>query len=218
MDTPPPIPPIEYEGPIFDVFGNILKMIRVFAILCAIVFTGAGGMLAWEFFFFVKGIVQAPGPIVEQWQTAMAPEQELFGATAAPVAPPAVVPAPAATLAPDAPEATSPDTPTPVPAAPEVPVPLNVPEATPEPKPVDEDPTQFHPARNDDAELFLNFASSVLDRFDAGHYSWLVGMCFLAVFCWILGKVPGVMISVGAKVLVELLNADKPKPRGISGL
>ena len=215
MDTPPPIPPIEYEGPIFDVFGNILKMIRVFAILCAIVFTGAGGMLAWEFFFFVKGIVQAPGPIVEQWQTAMAPEQELFGATAAPVAPPAVVPAPATA---PAPEAANPDAPTPVPAAPEVPVPPNVPEATPATEPVDEVPTPFNPADNDDAELFLNFASSVLDRFEAGHYSWLVGMCFLAVFCWILGKVPGVMISVGAKVLVELLNADKPKPRGISGL
>lgn len=217
MDTPPPIPPIEYEGPIFDVFGNILKMIRVFAILCAIVFTGAGGMLAWEFFFFVKGIVQAPGPIVEQWQTAMAPEQELFGAAAAPVASPtsAAVPAPAAA---PAPEAASPDAPTPVPAAPEVPVPLNVPEATPAPEGVDEVPAPSHPAHNDDAELFLNFASSVLDRFDAGHYSWLVGMCFLAVFCWILGKVPGVMISVGAKVLVELLNADKPKPRGLSGL
>ncbi len=217
MDTPPPMPHVEYEGPIFDVFGNILKMIRVFAILCAIVFTGAGGMLAWEFFFFVKDIVQAPGPIVEQWQTAMAPEQELFGAAASPFSPPAptAAPVPAAT---PTPEAATPDAPTPAPAAPEVPVPLNVPEATPAPAPVDEVPTQFHPDHNDDAELFLNFASSVLDRFEAGHYSWLVGMCFLAVFCWILGKVPGVMISVGAKVLVELLNADKPKPRGLSGL
>jgi hypothetical protein len=195
-------------------------MIRVFAILCAIVFTGAGGMLAWEFFFFVKGIVQAPGPIVEQWQTAMAPDQELFGTTAAPFAPPtsAAVPAPVAT---PVPEAAIPDNPTPVSAAPEVPVPPNVPEVptAPDAAPTDEIPVPYPPARNDDdAELFLNFASSVLDRFEAGHFSWLVGMCFLAVFCWILGKVPGVMISVGAKVLVELLNADKPKPRGLSGL
>ncbi len=208
MDTPPPMPHIEYEGPALDLFGNLLKMIRVFAILCAIAFTGAGGMLAWQFFFFVKDIVQAPGLIVEQWQTAMAPaQQELFGPEAAPVTPPAA----AATPAPVAPA--TPPAPTADPAAPAAPaVPADA-------APTGEIPIAYPAAQHDDdAELFLNFASSVLDRFEAGHFSWLVGMCFLAVFCWILGKVPGVMISVGAKVLVELLNADKPKPRGISGL
>jgi len=216
MDTPPPMPHIEYEGPALDLFGNLLKMIRVFAILCAIAFTGAGGMLAWQFFFFVKDIVQAPGLIVEQWQTAMAPaQQDLFGPEAAPVTPPVATAPPA----PDAPA--TPPAPVADPAAPASPVALNAPEVPPAPDaaPTDEIPLAYPAAQHDDdAELFLNFASSVLDRFEAGHFSWLVGMCFLAVFCWILGKVPGVMISVGAKVLVELLNADKPKPRGISGL
>lgn len=204
MDTPPPMPPREYEGSDFDAFGNLLKIIRLFAILCAIAFTGAGGMLAWHFFFFVKDIVQAPGAIVQQWQTAMAPMQhDLFGpeATPAPVAPP-VVPA--------APETSG------TPALPEVAADPQVPEVPVVPVP-DEAPVHFTPTHNDDAELFLNFASSVLDRFEAGHFSWLAGMCFLAVFCWTLGKVPGVMISVGTKVLVELLNYEKPKYRGPSG-
>lgn len=204
MDTPPPMSPIENEVPVFDIFGSILKMIRVFAILCALAFAGAGGMLAWHFFFFVKDIVQAPGVIVEQWQTAMAPDQQdLFAPEAAPVTTP---PVPAAAAAPDAPA--SPPAPA-VPATPEAPAAPEVPATT-------EAPVHFAPTHDDDAELFLNFASSVLDRFEAGHFSWLVGMCFLAIFCWILGKVPGVMISVGAKVLVELLNYEKPKPRGPS--
>jgi hypothetical protein len=202
------MPPIEYDGPVFDVFGNILKMIRVFAILCAIVFAGAGGTLAWHFFFFVKDIVQEPGPVVEQWQTAMAPkQQERFVPETPPVSPtpavPVVQPAPA-----------SPEAPA-VPVDPAPPEAVTVPVV---PEPIDEAPVPFTPTHNDDAELFLNFASSVLDRFEAGHFSWLVGMCFLAVFCWILGKVPGVMISVGAKVLVELLNYEKPKPRGPLGI
>ena len=211
METPPPMPPIEYDGPVFDVFGNVLKMIRVFAILCAIGFTGAGGVLAWHFFFFVKDIVQAPGAIVEQWQTAMAPNQQELFVPETPQVPatpavPEVPPAPATAEAPAVPV---------VPVVPATPEAATVPAV---PDPIEEVPVQFTPTHNDDAELFLNFASSVLDRFEAGHFSWLVGMCFLAVFCWILGKVPGVMISVGAKVLVELLNYEKPKPRGLSGL
>jgi len=212
MDTPPPTPPIEFDGPVFDVFGNILKMIRVFAILCAIAFTGAGGMLAWHFFFFVKDIVQEPGPVVEKWQTAMAPEQqELFAPEAPPVPLTPAVPA-------TAPEAAQP---VPAPDAPAVPADLDVPAdpAVPE-APDPEDPLRrnFTPTHNDDAELFVNFADSVFDRFEAGHFSWLVGMCFLAVFCGILGKVPGVMISVGAKVLIALLNYENPKHRGPAGL
>lgn len=207
MDTPPPMPPVDYEGPVFDIFGNVLKMIRVFAILCAIAFAGAGGMLAWHFFFFVKDIVQAPGAIVEQWQSAMAPKtQELF-VPETPPAPPAPEATPAAPALPPAPAA--------VPVVPEVPAVPAIPEV---PEPIDEAPVHFTPTYDDDAELFVNFANSVMDRFEAGHFSWLAGMCFLAVFCWILGKVPGVMISVGAKVLVELLNYERPKPRGPAGL
>lgn len=229
METPPPVPPIEFDAPILDVFGSIFKLVRVVAVFCSLLLAGAGAVLAWNFYYFVTNIIEEPGQTVQKWQVAMAPV--IQQSPIAPIAPaftttPTPVPPTAEAMA----EPTSPsvapvsltagtppvDTPaTPAHASstevtdasePEV---LNVPDAAGQVIPGQPDP---------DTKLVLGFADSVLERFQAGHFSWLLGMCFLAVFCWILGKVPGVMISVGAKVLVELLNADKPKPGGISGL
>lgn len=211
MDTPPPIPAEQAEVHFPDFFVVMVKMLRVFSILCALAFTGAGGVLAWSFFHFVKDIVQEPEQVVGKWQTAIAPaQQERFAPEAAPVPP---TPAPPA--APTAP-ATS-DTPT-VPVVPEpiAEAPLTL---APDPAPAGETDHHVHrsesfsPAMSEDrnTELILNFANTVLDRFEAGHFSWLAGMCFLVIFCWILGKVPGVMISTGTSVLVALLKEDKPR-------
>lgn len=205
MDTPPPMPNVEFDAPIVDVFATVFKMIRVIAIVCALLFVGAGGVLAWNFFYFVQDIVLHPDAVVGKWQTALAPAQQALFAPDVPGVPPAP------TL-----EATADPATVPVPTAPVVAVLPTDPAAAevpvvPEPAPVDTVPIAFTPSEDDDTKLFLDFANSVLNRFELGHFSWLVGMCFLAVFCWVLGKIPGVMISAGAKVLVELLNFEKPK-------
>lgn len=212
MDTPPPIAPEQTEVRLPDLFVVMFKMLRLFTILCALAFAGAGGMLAWSFFHFVKDIVQEPGQVVGKWQAAMAPAQRERVApaatptTATPTLPPVATPVDVAT-----PVETTPPAP---PAAREAAVTL-----APDPAPADETDHHahtsgsFNPAMREDrdTELILNFANTVLDRFEAGHFSWLAGMCFLVIFCWILGKVPGVMISTGTSVLVALLKEDKPR-------
>lgn len=209
MDTPPPIPTVELDTPTLDVFGAVFKLMRLLAIACALLFAGAGGLLAWNFFYFVTDIIREPGQTVQRWQTAMAPlaQQDLF----APVAPVfKTTPEPLSSVPPTTPAPETASSPNTTPAAPtEAPTEATVPPVAPEAVPIDAAPLPTYPQENQDTALWLNFANSVLDRFQAGHFSWLLGMGFLALFCWVLGKIPGVMITAGARVLVDLLNYEK---------
>lgn len=161
------------------------------------VLAGAGGVLAWNFFFFVKDIVENPDVVLVKWQSAVTPPQKLFDEPEAPAIPPA--------SSPEAPAASDP-------AAPPAVAPPTDPAAAQTPATALEDiPVAHTPPENDDTEQFLNFADSVLDRFEKGEFSWLAAMFFLVVFCWILGKIPGVMISLGSGLVTALLNHDKAK-------
>lgn len=213
METPPPVPPIEFDAPILDVFGSIFKLIRVVAVFCSLLLAGAGAVLAWNFYYFVTDIIKEPGQTVQKWQTAMAPVIQqspiaplapAFNTTPTPVPPSegaTTVSSPAEPPSADADATPAPVAPSEVnvAGAPEV---LNVPDTGGQMMPGQPDP---------DTKLVLGFADSVLDRFQAGHFSWLLGMGFLAFFCWVLGKVPGVMLFAGTRVLLELLNSEKPK-------
>ena len=79
MSTPADIPEVEaVENPdmLRGCFFAAIGALRAIAIIGAMVLTGAGAVLAYELFYFVKGIVQEPAGIVREWQAVVREEPE----------------------------------------------------------------------------------------------------------------------------------------------
>lgn len=98
-------------------------------------------------------------------------------------------------------------------------VPLETESLTPVPETVtnDDTPTESEsdsrrknipPRADNDAAAFIAFADRTMDRLELGEYSWLIGVGCLAIFCWLLVKIPVMLITLGTQLLLGLVNVS----------
>lgn len=51
---------------------------------------------------------------------------------------------------------------------------------------------------------WVGLAGQALEALEAGSFNWFAGLALLVAFCWILGKIPALIITTGLRVLVDL--------------
>lgn len=60
----------------------------------------------------------------------------------------------------------------------------------------------------DDEPPLVDVATLLLDRLEVGEFSWLIGVGFLVIFCWLLLKIPVMLITTGTRLLLGLVNVS----------
>ena len=172
------------EIPGQSLLDSFLVAIRVIACGGALLAIIYGVILAIQLFGLFRGIVENPAEIIASWQQAVEQAQ-----------PEIADPTPAATAETSAPTvgetADAGDGTTPAIAASEAVTPTPpIAKATPQ----------------EDTPDFIRFADHVLNRLEMGQYSWLIALGVLVVFCWLLVKIPGMLITLGTQLLLGLVN------------
>ncbi len=173
------------EIPGQSLLDSFLVSIRVIACGGALLAIIYGVILAIQLFGLFRGIVENPADIIASWQQAVAHAQPEI-----PVAVPTAgeeVPVPEVNEATDAVEGTTPS--------------IDPSEAVAPAPPVAKASPQM-----DDRPDFIQFADHVLNRLELGQYSWLIALGILVTFCWLLVKIPGMLIMLGTQLLLGLVN------------
>jgi len=173
------------EIPGQSLLDSFLVSIRVIACGGALLAIIYGVILAIQLFGLFRGIVENPAEIIASWQQAVAHAQPEI-----PVAVPTAgeeVPVPEVNEATDAVEGTTPS--------------IDPSEAVAPAPPVAKASPQV-----DDRPDFIQFADHVLNRLELGQYSWLIALGILVTFCWLLVKIPGMLIMLGTQLLLGLVN------------
>ncbi len=173
------------EMPGQSMLDSVLVSIRVIACGGALLAIIYGVILAIQLFGLFRGIVENPAETIASWQQAVAQAQPEITETL----PATVVDTPVPT-APDSSEGVEETTPAIDPSEAIAPTPP-VTKATP---------------RVDDSPDFIQFADHVLNRLEMGQYSWLIALGILVIFCWLLVKIPGMLITLGTQLLLGLVN------------
>lgn len=233
IDTPERIPSLGLlRGAFYALFG----LLRAVAILAAISLVGAGIFIAYDVYLFLRHIVEEPQGIVREWQVVVQADRAPSATPFEPV-PEAAAPPAATTL--EAPEA--PDAPAPAEAgepSPDAPAPAPQPEEVPDAAATTEPPSEpdaIGEAADADAEdwreerglrrpalpaprapepqvSWTALAERALDSLEAGDVNWLLGLALLVAFCWIIGKIPGMLVLAGTRLLVELFKSLRDAP------
>lgn len=167
---------------LLDSFLVSMRVIACGGALLAIVY---GVILAIQLFGLFRGIVEDPAEIIASWQQAVAhaqPEASVSAPTAG-----EEVPAPATEEAIDDVEGRTPS--------------IDPSEAVAPTPPVAKASPQV-----DNRPEFIQFADHVLNRLELGQYSWLIALGILVIFCWLLVKIPGMLIMLGTQLLLGLVN------------
>ena len=209
---------LNQESGLLNSLDSMLMAVRVVASVGAVIAIGIGVVMAIQLFGFIRGIIDNPETHIAQWQLAM--DQSRMAGTPLPVedapvessgeaqnaTPAASVPATAA----EAEDASS----APVPPA------ESVGDSTGSAVPntassgiADEAPGRAVSAKaplgpDPDVPAYIALADRVMDRLEGGQYSWLIGVGVLVVFCWLLVKVPVMLITLGTRLLVGLVNVS----------
>ncbi len=173
------------EIPGQSLLDSFLVSIRVIACGGALLAIIYGVILAIQLFGLFRGIVENPAEIIASWQQAVAHAQPEI-----PVSVPTAgeeVPVPEVNEVTDAVEGTTPS--------------IDPSEAVAPAPPVAKASPQV-----DDRPDFIQFADHVLNRLELGQYSWLIALGILVTFCWLLVKIPGMLIMLGTQLLLGLVN------------
>lgn len=168
-----------------SVLDSFLVSIRVIACGGAVLAIIYGVVLAIQLFGLFRGIVENPAETIASWQQAVAQAQPEIAETLPDTAVDTPVPSPPETVEPA--EAATPSI---EPSEAIAPAPA-VAKATPQ---------------VDDRPDFIQLADHVLNRLELGQYSWLIALGILVVFCWLLVKIPGMLITLGTQLLLGLVN------------
>jgi len=184
------------------VFGKLemlLDVLRIVSVIAAMVFIVVGAVLAYDFFYFVKEIVTQPEAIIRTWQDTVIVAHGAPPAVDSETIEPANAPLTTVVTSEPVSEASeiSPETPENDPFAGAAP-PETISESTPRPVAVRPD---HHP--------WLTFGERVLEHLETGDLGWIAGLALLVAFCWVMGKIPAIMLSTGTKVLVDLFKIGK---------
>jgi hypothetical protein len=206
------------ETPEESLLDRILTAIRIMTSVGAAGVIIIGVVMAVQLFSFFRGIIEEPTPTIAAWQQAMedgrARNIPLVAGDEAPTKktgaePPTDTPSPAATkdAEPIAPKAVGADA-----VAPKSTVTVDaapiVPEAVEKTASggVGTSPAKDSWKSDDTMPHFVAFADRVMERLELGDFSWLVGVGFLTAFCWLLVKIPAMLITLGTRLLLGLLN------------
>ncbi|MBX3180470.1 MAG: hypothetical protein KF886_24230 [Candidatus Hydrogenedentes bacterium] len=230
-DTPERMPRLGLlRGTFYALFG----VLRAAAILAAIALAGAGLFIAYDVYLFLRHIVEEPQGIVREWQVVVQADR---APAAAPFEPIPEAAAPPAASMPEAPEA--PDAPAPAEvgeASPDAPAPASQPEEVPDAAATTEPPSEPDaigeaadaedwreerglrrpglpaPRAPEPQVSWIALAERALDSLEAGNVNWLLGLALLVAFCWIIGKIPGMLVLAGTRLLVELFKSLRDAP------
>lgn len=197
-----------------NLMASVFAALRLVSIMATMVFVIAGAVLAYDFFFFIRGIITEPEIIVRQWQDAVLPLPETPASPESTSAQPGAQPAGPERDAPPNPVAPAASGESALAPSPDSPV-------SPGQEPGTTSPASTNasngmdrgaapgPARPVQTDPWLDLAEQALQMLETGQLNWLAGMAFLVLFCWLLVKVPVLMITTGSRIMVDLFRIGK---------
>lgn len=195
------------ELTVFGMAEMALDILRIVSVIAAMVFVAAGAFLAYDFFYFVRDVITKPEAVVASWQRTVvafeSPEPAGTPEGGVPMsAPPTPIVTPDPLPTPVLPEEGAGGAESAAPVLPSSPTESDAGGVTSEPerRPLAATPVQ---------DPWLTFGERVLNHLETGDLGWVAGMAFLVALCWIMGKIPAVMLSTGTKVLVDLFKIGR---------
>lgn len=173
---------------------SILVSIRVISSIGAVVAITLGIVLAVQLFSFFRGLIDAPETVIASWQQAIDSGRPTVSVAAPDINRPE--------------DAGSPVTESPAPLGDAVtPDALMASTSPPASEAVDQRPVS--PATTaEDLPPYVALADRIMERLEVGEFSWLIGVGVLVCFCWLLLKIPVLLITAGTRLLLGLVNVS----------
>ena len=178
---------------LLDSFLVAIRVVGSIGAVCAIVL---GVVFAIQLFSFFRGIIDDPSTTIASWQIAMDQQRPRDVQAHVPDAgvPPTVQPM----VAPEPGDQQR------VVDEGAVPRPVDI----DEPQEVPESTRMAVPVSVEEVPPMIILAERIMDRLETGSYSWLIGVGVLVVFCWLLLKIPIMLITLGTRLLLGLVNVS----------
>jgi hypothetical protein len=187
-----------------SVLDSILVAVRVIGSVGAGAVIVIGVVLAIQLFSLIQEIIKAPEPILQGWQQAMAHEVKEMHLDDGQGAARMVEEAPAKNS--DVTDDSEPDAPAVVDTTNEEEQLEDGKADSPNESAEDERRRKRPTIVDEEIPAYIGIVDRILEQLENGEFGWLAGMAMLALFCWFLVKIPTMLITLGSRLLLGLVN------------